>query len=448
VKSGTQPPLAVPGQPLPAGLEVQARGPVHEAFADPDTPPSAAPVVPRQPPVPIEELPPDEKPAGEGVQWIPGYWQWDDERTNFIWLSGCWRTPPPGKVWLPGRWQQAAGGSQWVCGNWVEAQQSEVQLLPQPPAPKQEPVPALAPGQVYQPGCWVYRQKNYVWRPGFPVTVPRGWVWAAARYSWTPAGCIFVEGHWDYPLRERGLLFAPVALAGQAALATPYMPRYVVQEECLLNSLFVQPRNHHYYFGDYFEQRYEQQGYVPWTRYRVAGTAADSLFGYYRAYAGDRGWEQNLQALYTARYAGKAPRPPRTLVAQETFVRTATSQRTLTVAQLQQVAVLAPLAQSERHGHKLEKLRREDFAAYRQSAVALTQFGQHFQQKEFQVYSKQKGPAPFVNGPLVVKWDKHHPHGGPPGQWKKGAAPPPFPGQPFKGDDKDHKGGKPKKGKD
>src|SRR5205823_1171204 len=50
--------------PLPAGLEVQARGPVHEAFAEPGTPPAAAPVVPKQPPAPIEELPPEEKPTG------------------------------------------------------------------------------------------------------------------------------------------------------------------------------------------------------------------------------------------------------------------------------------------------------------------------------------------------------------------------------------------------
>src|SRR5437868_7994 len=49
--------------PLPPAPEVQARGPVHEAFAEPATLPSASPVVPKQPPAPIEELPPEQKPA-------------------------------------------------------------------------------------------------------------------------------------------------------------------------------------------------------------------------------------------------------------------------------------------------------------------------------------------------------------------------------------------------
>src|SRR3954469_12237043 len=69
--------------PLPPAPEVQARGPVHEAFAEPGTLPSAPPVVPRQPPAPVEELPPEQKPAGEEVQWVPGYWHWDEERNNY-----------------------------------------------------------------------------------------------------------------------------------------------------------------------------------------------------------------------------------------------------------------------------------------------------------------------------------------------------------------------------
>src|SRR5207244_872753 len=139
--------------------------------------------------------------------------------------------PPPGKVWLPGRWQRATGGWQWVSGSWVDAQRSEVELLPPPPPPKEEePLPQLAPGQVREPPCWVYHEKRYVWRPGFAVTVPKGWVWVSARYTWTPAGCLFVEGHWDYPLRERGLLFAPVAFSGQGTRTTQYVPRHSVRE--------------------------------------------------------------------------------------------------------------------------------------------------------------------------------------------------------------------------
>ena len=62
-----QPPAAqeVPPQPQAAeeqeqGTEVLARGPVHEAFAEPVNPrPQASSVLPKQPPDPIEELPPE-----------------------------------------------------------------------------------------------------------------------------------------------------------------------------------------------------------------------------------------------------------------------------------------------------------------------------------------------------------------------------------------------------
>src|SRR5947199_7496358 len=78
------------------GVEVLARGPVHEAYATTVEFPTPSPVVPKVPPAPIEELPPDQKPDGDNVQWIPGYWSWDEERTDFIWISGFWRQPPPG----------------------------------------------------------------------------------------------------------------------------------------------------------------------------------------------------------------------------------------------------------------------------------------------------------------------------------------------------------------
>ena len=64
------------------GVEALARGPVHEGYAQPvDSQPQASPVVPKEPPAALDELPPDQKPEGDNVQWVPGYWQWDDERT-------------------------------------------------------------------------------------------------------------------------------------------------------------------------------------------------------------------------------------------------------------------------------------------------------------------------------------------------------------------------------
>src|SRR5437764_1108017 len=104
-------PPASAQEPPPDGVAVQARGPVHEAFARPaDAPPAAAPVVPAEPPPPINELPPDQRPEGENVQWVPGYWSWDDEASRFLWVSGCWRVPPAGRQWVAGSWAKVDGG--------------------------------------------------------------------------------------------------------------------------------------------------------------------------------------------------------------------------------------------------------------------------------------------------------------------------------------------------
>src|ERR1043165_4842908 len=78
------PASAQPTQAPPQGVEVLARGPVHEGYAEQVNPvPKPFPLVSKQPPTPIPEVPAEQKPEGN-VQWIPGYWGWDDERTDYI----------------------------------------------------------------------------------------------------------------------------------------------------------------------------------------------------------------------------------------------------------------------------------------------------------------------------------------------------------------------------
>src|SRR4051812_6022315 len=71
--------------PATNGMEILTRGMVHEAFAQPTVfDPKPGMVVTRKPPDPVEEMPPDEKPEGGDVSWIPGYWAWDTDRSDFI----------------------------------------------------------------------------------------------------------------------------------------------------------------------------------------------------------------------------------------------------------------------------------------------------------------------------------------------------------------------------
>src|SRR5262245_19752519 len=127
------PPAPVPAGnvQVEAGVEVQARGPIHEAFAQPaEVNPGAGPVVPKQPPDPIAEVPPDQRPEGADVQWLPGYWAWDSDRNDFLWVSGVYREVPPGRQWVSGYWTHTPEGWRWVSGFWAPEQQSQVPYVP------------------------------------------------------------------------------------------------------------------------------------------------------------------------------------------------------------------------------------------------------------------------------------------------------------------------------
>ncbi len=318
-----QPPPDVPPTP---GIDIQARGPIHEAFAQPtDATPQLGPTIPRQPPDPIPEVPPDEKPAAAGVEWIPGYWAWDDERQDFLWVSGCWRVPPPDRRWVPGYWNQVEGGWQWVSGFWAPLDQQELPYLPEAPPPSLDSgpsVPAPDDNSIYVPGSWIYRETRYLWRPGFWIGAQPGYVWTPASYCATPSGYLFVDGYWDRCLEDRGLLFAPVCFT-QPLWQNPgwaYQPNYCIGTDGLLASLFVRPRWGHYYFGDYYGNAYLGAGYRPW--FGSTARYHDGLFNYYRwAHRGNPGWDRGLGETYRGRLAGTLPRPARTFVAQQTLIR-------------------------------------------------------------------------------------------------------------------------------
>ena len=61
-------------------FQVLTRGPVHEAFAaQMSQKPAAGIQVNREVPETIDEIPPETKPEGNNVVWIPGYWHWDND---------------------------------------------------------------------------------------------------------------------------------------------------------------------------------------------------------------------------------------------------------------------------------------------------------------------------------------------------------------------------------
>ena len=305
--------------------DVLTRGPLHEAFAAPvNLSGVVPPTVAKQPPEPINETPSVYRPEGDGAAWIPGYWDWDDQTGNFIWVSGIWRNPPPDRQWIGGYWTQSGNGFQRTPGFWTSANTEEVQYFPQPPAPQEQGAPAEAPSAnaIWTPGCWTWQGNQFAWTNGFWTTARAGWVWAPTSYSWTPRGYVFVNGYWDYDLDHRGLAFAPVAI-GPAVYQRPgfaYTPSVVIDPGILSFYLFARPAYCQYYFGDYFGAEYDRLGFYPWYGVnRVGGFSYDPLFTYDRWYYGGRDphWIENLEHWHTYYRDHPDARPPHTFAQEE-----------------------------------------------------------------------------------------------------------------------------------
>jgi hypothetical protein len=318
------PPVVVPSTVTAADVVVETRGPVHEAFAEPVTVnPQPTFVIPQAPPQPVEEMPPDERPAGVNVVWIPGYWSWDDDRNGFVWISGIWRVPPPNCTWQPGYWAQTTGGYQWVSGYWMAQAVQEVVYLPAPPATLEAGPVGLAPSDDYLwvPGCWYWTTGRYAWRPGTWAVARSEWVWVPAHYIWTPRGYLFIDGHWDYTLERRGILFAPVYFARPVYLRPDYYysPEVVIDTGSLTVCLFSRPAYCHYYFGDYYDAGYARRGIYPWYEYRDRHDWYDPIYSHeiWQHRRDDPKWDEHARGEFKNRQDNRDLRPPRTLVEQQ-----------------------------------------------------------------------------------------------------------------------------------
>ena len=312
---GQQPP-PIPAQEQP---EVLTSGPVHEAFAEPVILQNQSGLlVTKEPPPNIEEIPPAERPTGDHYVWIPGYWSWDEEKNDFIWVSACWRTAPPNMTWVPGYWSQVSGGREWVAGFWTSVDNQEMKYLPTPPMVEDVEAPGEppSPDDIWVPPCPYWDQDQYIIRPGYWLPGRPDWVWVPSYYVWTPRGYFFCQGHWDYPLEDRGILFAPVYFPTDIYLRPgfTYTPTIVVDLSLLATSLFTYPRYCHYFFGDYYSDAYLSIGIFPWFDVDRIHTWYDPIYTYDRwnHRRDERGWEDQQRHEYDRRRRDRDLRPPRT----------------------------------------------------------------------------------------------------------------------------------------
>jgi hypothetical protein len=318
-------PLATYTPPEPqVAPEVLTRGPVHEAFAAPVVYGSEPGVIVSvQPPAPVEEVTPAEMPAG--ALWIPGYWSWDDDRTDFLWISGIWRVPPPNCSWVPGYWFQVQNGYQWSPGFWLAGQPQQITYLPPAPPPVETEPIGVAPSidDVWVPGCYIWQSPRYSWRPGFWMAGRAGWVWVPAHYVVTPRGCVFIDGYWDYVIERRGLLFAPVYFGHHGSRRLHYTPTVVIDIGGLMVHLWSRPSYRHYYFGDYYEARYSSFGIYPWYACRERRGWYDPIYTHqiWRHRRDDPRWDDHERADFDRRRNDPGARPPRTFADEQRDLR-------------------------------------------------------------------------------------------------------------------------------
>ena len=209
-------------------IEVLTRGPVHEAFAQPvNLGRGLAAVISRPPPASIMENPPELTPEAENVAWIPGYWMWDGDREDFIWVSGVWRVPPPGTQWIAGYWARVSGGYRWAPGLWTQTDLQEIEYYPTPPAPLNQGASAESPSadDFWAPGYWNWQGDHFVWNAGYWAKAKPGWLWVPSSYSWSPRGYVFSRGYWDFALENRGLLFTPLGVNAARRSAATHTPQ-------------------------------------------------------------------------------------------------------------------------------------------------------------------------------------------------------------------------------
>lgn len=282
-----------------ADVQILTRGPVHEAFAESvSSQPEPGFIVATAPPEPIEELPPEQQLEGDNVTWISGYWAWDDDQNDFLWISGVWRNLPPGRQWVPGYWSALDDGRhQWTSGYWADSEATEVDYIAEAPPQTVDVGPNVeAPSEdhTWIPGNWVYGESRYVWRPGHWNPLRENWTWVPSRYCWSPRGYIYVDGYWDYAVANRGILFAPVHFR-RHVYAEPsyyYTPSVVVSLSVFTDHLFYRPRACHYYFGDYYAPRYSGLGFYASHTWHSRRGCFDPIYAHHRwNHRHDRGWD-------------------------------------------------------------------------------------------------------------------------------------------------------------
>lgn len=237
-------------------IQTYENGPVHEAFVTPISANLLLDAVDFQPPEPINERIPRQLDIQS--EWIAGYWKWDLNANDFIWVSGVWRRPPPGHQWISGFWKQYEGEWMRVPGYWsrYSEQHTDYIHVPPPDPLDENMAPPSSSNYFWVPGHWYYMfdEHEYHWVPGNWEELDPHWVLVPAHYVWRPGGYVYVPSYWDWPVEERGTAYAPVLIDPDYRYHVVFEPILVMDPDMIVRHLFLfYPDylcflHHHYHF--------------------------------------------------------------------------------------------------------------------------------------------------------------------------------------------------------
>ena len=182
-------------------------------------------------------------------------------RNDFVWVTGTWRVPPPGRFWVNGYWKRDDKGWYRVPGFWSERKTDRLDYRKDgPPQDQPDDEPGDPPNAdcFYIPGQYYPDGDGVVWKKGYWTKAQPGWSWVPAQWVRQPDGWVFQEGYWDRTLEDRGILFTPAEVdkTARGADDLTYQPYSKVSPEMYgqLNGAFGRPNsNYDGYPGVYYD---------------------------------------------------------------------------------------------------------------------------------------------------------------------------------------------------
>ncbi len=327
---------------------------------------------------------------------------------------------------MPGYWAKSRQGAQWTSGYWADAAASEIDYLPEPPATVEAGPNIAAPSgdDIWLPGCWVWQQNRYAWRPGYWTKGYQDWDWVPDHYVWTPSGYIYVDGYYDYSVSRRGIVFAPVYFSGglRSQRGFSYSPSFVINPGVFVSSLFLRPGYGHYYFGDYYGSNYANAGFSPWFSFQSSHRGYDPIYTNQRwQHRRDRAWEQRAEANFRNLRDHENTRPPRNWAAQRELARRGNTSNRGNIAVAEQLDELAKKKAGQLRFKPMDPVERQQFS---QRGQEYRKYLQQRQQLEASAARTPGGGPATAAGPAHRKISRSPFVGPPANQLGKDYTPP------------------------